>query len=82
MSGKGTSQLSQQNTESSFQTFEAMVKSIMVSLGATAQQGLAFAVFNHMVGYVIVTLIGLVFLSRVGLSLGELKAALEREKPR
>jgi hypothetical protein len=65
-----------------FGTFEAMVKSIMVNLGATAQQALGFAVFNHMVGYVVVTLIGLVFLSRIGLSLGELKAALEREKPR
>lgn len=63
-----------------FGTFEAMVKSILMSLGASARQALGFAVFNHMVMYVIVTGLGLVFLYQVGLTPGELKAALENHR--
>lgn len=65
-----------------FGTFEAMVKSILVSFGASAHQALGYAVFNHMVMYTVVTGLGLVFLYRVGLSLGELRAALERRPGR
>lgn len=63
-----------------FGTFEAMVKSILVGFGASADQALGYAVFNHMVMYVTVTGLGLVFLCRVGLSLGELRAAIEKER--
>jgi len=65
-----------------FGSFELAVQTILVRLGATAQAALGYALFNHMVMYIVVTLIGLAFLSQIGLSLGELKAALEKEKPR
>ena len=51
-------------------TFESLVKSIVVKLGAAPPAALAYAVFLHMVGYILVTSLGLVFLYRVGLSLG------------
>jgi hypothetical protein len=65
-----------------FGSFELVVQTLVTKLGATSQQALGYALFNHMVGYIVVTLMGLVFLWQVGLSLGELKAALEREKSR
>ncbi|MBI5630348.1 MAG: flippase-like domain-containing protein [Elusimicrobia bacterium] len=63
-----------------FGTFEAMVKSLLQSFGASPHQALAYAFFSHMLSYLIVTLLGLVFLYRVGLSLGELKAGLEKAR--
>jgi len=60
-----------------FGTFEAMVKSVMTGFGASPDQALAYAVFNHMIMYLVVTSLGLVFLTQVGLSLGELKTALQ-----
>ncbi|MBI3551214.1 MAG: flippase-like domain-containing protein [Elusimicrobia bacterium] len=65
-----------------FGSFELAVQTILGRLGASPQQALGYALFSHMVGYIAVTLIGLAFLWRVGFSLGELKAALEREKAR
>ena len=61
-------------------TFESLVKSIVVSLGATAPQALAYAVFMHMCSYLLVTGMGLVFLTRLGLSLGGIKDFLRRMK--
>lgn len=65
-----------------FGTLEAMVKSLMVELGVAPHSAFAYAFFCHMIGYGIVTLLGLAFLYRIGLSLGELKAALGQEAPR
>jgi hypothetical protein len=61
-------------------TFESMVKSIVVRLGATAPDALAYAMFLHMCGFVLVTALGLIFLYRVGLSLGGIKDFLRRMK--
>lgn len=63
----------------SFGAFEAAVKNIVVSLGVDPHRAFAYAVFNHMIMYVVVTTLGLAFLWRVGLSLGELKRALEKK---
>lgn len=63
-----------------FGTFEAMVKAILERFGAEPAQALAFAVFNHMTGYLFVTAAGLFFLYRVGLSLAELRSQLEKRK--
>ena len=57
-------------------TFEAMVKSIVVTLGASAHEAFAYALFLHMCSYILVTAMGLVFLYRVGLSLGGIKESL------
>ncbi len=59
-------------------TFESLVKSIVVNLGATAPEALAYAVFLHMCMYLLVTGMGLVFLYRVGLSVGGIKDFLRR----
>jgi uncharacterized protein (TIRG00374 family) len=59
-------------------TFESLVKSIVVNLGATAPEALAYAVFLHMCSYLLVTGLGLVFLTRVGLSVGGVKDFLRR----
>jgi glycosyltransferase 2 family protein len=59
-------------------TFEAMVTKIVTDLGAPAHAAFGYAVFCHMVMYVCVTGLGLVFLYRVGLSLAGLKEALAR----
>lgn len=61
-------------------TFEAMVKDILVKLGATPHQGFGYALFTHMVMYIFVTVLGLAFLYRVGLSLSGLKESLEAPK--
>ena len=60
-------------------TFEAMVKSIVQDMGASAEQALGFAVFSHMVSYLGVTVLGMIFLYRVGLSLSHVRKALERK---
>lgn len=61
-------------------TFEALVKDVVVRFGVSAPQALGFAVFTHMVSYIMVTGLGLAFLYRVGLSLGELKVALNQAR--
>ncbi|MFA6002667.1 MAG: lysylphosphatidylglycerol synthase transmembrane domain-containing protein [Elusimicrobiota bacterium] len=64
-------------------TFEAMVKAILEKFGVAANPAFAYALFLHMSMYVTVTVMGLIFLYRVGLSLGGLKASLGRpEGPR
>lgn len=61
-------------------TYESLVKSIVVRLGAAPPEALAYAVFLHMCMYILVTVLGLVFLYRVGLSLGGVKGFLGRVK--
>ena len=63
-------------------TFEAMVKSIVVEMGAAPHEAFAYALFLHITTYLIVTGIGLVFLYREGLSLGGIRGWLERERGR
>lgn len=59
-------------------TFEAMVKTIVEKMGASAPEAFAYALFVHMTMYILVTVIGLVFLYRVGLSLGGIKGSLDQ----
>lgn len=54
-------------------TFEAMVKDILVRLGADAHAAFGYAVFVHMTTYLFVTGLGLLFLYRLGLSLTAVK---------
>jgi hypothetical protein len=61
-------------------TYESLVKSIVVRLGAAPPDALAYAVFLHMCMYILVTFMGLIFLYRVGLSLGGVKDFLKRVK--
>ena len=61
-----------------FGTIEALIKSILIALGASPSRALGYALFCHALGYVVVTGIGLVFLYQVGLTLAELKGALAR----
>ncbi|MDD5628457.1 MAG: lysylphosphatidylglycerol synthase transmembrane domain-containing protein [Elusimicrobia bacterium] len=61
-------------------TFESLVKSIVVKLGASPPEALAYAVFLHMCMFVLVTGMGLVFLYRLGLTLGGIKDSLRRMK--
>ena len=65
-----------------FGTVDAMVKSILIALGASPAQALAYAVFNHALSYSVVTAMGLVFLYQAGLTLRELKDALDRPRLR
>ena len=58
-------------------TFEQMVKSLMVRLGASPPEAFACALFIHMTGYIMVTALGLALLYREGLSLAEVKESLE-----
>ena len=62
-------------------TFEAMVKMIMVKLGAPASEALAFALFSHAVALIFDTLLGLFFLYRLDLTLTGLQASLEKAGP-
>jgi uncharacterized membrane protein YbhN (UPF0104 family) len=64
----------------SFGSFELAVQTILERLGATAPEALGYALFTHMVMYLVVTLLGLAFLARLGLSMGELRAAIDRGK--
>jgi uncharacterized membrane protein YbhN (UPF0104 family) len=59
-------------------TFEAVVKSIVVQFGATPDQAFAYALVCHMVMYLLVTLAGLAFLYRVGVSLADLRGETAR----
>ncbi len=61
-------------------TFEAVVKSILIDMGATVHEAFAYALFIHILTYLLVTGIGLVFLYREGLSLGGLRESLEKGK--
>jgi len=61
-------------------TFESVVKTIVVRLGASAPEAFAYAVFLHMCGYILVTGMGLIFLYRVGLSVGSIKDFVGRIK--
>lgn len=61
-------------------TFESLVEYRVVHLGVTAPEALAYAVFLHMCMYLLVTGMGLVFLYRVGLSVGGIKDFLKRIK--
>lgn len=63
-----------------FGTFEAFVVAILERFTVDSTTAFAYAVFIHMVMYVLVTALGLAFLYRVGLSLGELSAAAEKVK--
>lgn len=65
-----------------FGTLEAMIKSLLVGMGVSAYEALAYAFFCHVIMYIAVTFLGLAFLYRVGLSLGELHKALSYEKER
>lgn len=60
-------------------TFEAAVADILGKFGATAEQGLAYALVCHMVMYLVVTGLGLVLLYRVGLSLSDLRGEVEKK---
>jgi uncharacterized membrane protein YbhN (UPF0104 family) len=61
-------------------TFEAVVTTIVVKFGATHEQAFAYALVCHAVMYLLVTITGLILLYRVGLSLADLRGAVEKEK--
>lgn len=65
-----------------FGSFELAVQNILEKLGVPTAQALGYALFNHMEMYLLVTVIGLLCLAQFGVSLGELRAAMDREKPR
>ncbi len=54
-------------------TFEAAVASVVGKFGAAPHAALAYALVTHMVMYLIVTVTGLLFLSREGVSLSRLR---------
>lgn len=54
-------------------TFEAMVKDILMKLGADAHAAFGYALFVHMTTYLFVTGLGLLFLYRLGLTLSSVK---------
>lgn len=57
----------------SFGVFEQVVKVLLESFGVNGSVALGYAAFIHLVNYVIVTTLGIIFLYRAGLSLGGLK---------
>ncbi|MBI5209520.1 MAG: flippase-like domain-containing protein [Elusimicrobia bacterium] len=59
-------------------TFEAAVRAGMETMGAPPSQALAIAVMIHVIGYIIVTILGLVFLYREGLSLTGFEKGAEK----
>ncbi len=60
-------------------TFEACIVSILHTFGAAPETALAYALFTHMTMYLLVTVTGLVFLSREGVSLARLREDVERD---
>lgn len=60
-------------------TFEKIVAGIVHQFGATPEQALAYALVCHMVMYLLVTVTGLILLYRVGLSLADLRAEVEKK---
>lgn len=61
-------------------TFEAFVASILHTFGAAPEIALAYALLTHMIMYLLVTVTGLAFLSREGVSLAQLREEVERKK--
>ena len=61
-------------------TFEAFVASILHTFGAAPDLALAYALMTHMIMYLLVTVTGLVFLSREGVSLAQLREEVELNK--
>jgi uncharacterized protein (TIRG00374 family) len=61
-------------------TFENFVASILRTFGAAPELALAYALLTHMIMYLLVTVTGLVFLSREGVSLAQLREDVERAK--
>lgn len=61
-------------------TFEAFVASILGKFGATPESALAYALMTHMIMYLLVTITGLVFLSREGVSLAQLREEVEKTR--
>jgi uncharacterized membrane protein YbhN (UPF0104 family) len=57
-------------------TYEAVVADILGRFGATSEQAFAYALVCHMTMYLIVTVLGLLLLTRVGLSLAELRGEI------
>ena len=60
-------------------TFEAFVASILERFGAAPEPALAYALVVHMAMYLIVTVTGLFFLSREGVSLAQLREQAGRK---
>jgi len=60
-------------------SFEKIVATIVQQFGATAEQALAYALVCHMVMYLLVTVTGLILLYRIGLSLADLRAEVEKK---
>lgn len=58
-------------------TFEAFVASILRTFGAAPEVALAYALMTHMIMYLLVTVTGLAFLWRDGVSLAKLGAQAE-----
>ena len=59
-------------------TFEAVVASILAKLGAGPDAAFAYALVTHMVMYLFVTVLGLFFLSREGVSLAQLREEVDK----
>ncbi len=64
----------------SFGTFETFVASILRTFGAGPEAALAYALLTHMIMYLLVTITGLIFLSREGISLSQLRKEVEHNK--
>ncbi|MFI5346111.1 MAG: lysylphosphatidylglycerol synthase transmembrane domain-containing protein [Elusimicrobiota bacterium] len=60
-------------------SFEKIVATIVHQFGATPEAALAYALVCHMVMYLLVTVTGLVLLYRIGLSLADLRAEVEKK---
>lgn len=60
-------------------SFEKIVATIVHQFGAGAEQALAYALVCHAVMYLLVTVTGLVLLYRIGLSLADLRAEVEKK---
>lgn len=60
-------------------TFEASVASVVGKFGAAPHAALAYALLTHMLMYLVVTITGLVFLSREGVSLASLREEAARK---
>jgi uncharacterized membrane protein YbhN (UPF0104 family) len=60
-------------------TFEAVVGSILTKFGAAPEAAFAYALVTHMVMFLFVTCVGLLLLSREGVSLAQLKEEVERK---
>lgn len=60
-------------------SFEKIVATIVHDFGAAPEQALAYALVCHMVMYLLVTATGLILLYRIGLSLADLRAEVEKK---